>query len=725
MSNSTDFVKPDALGCHSFEGEILSTYASEEGKAWLKSLKETLADAADDQLIFSMRNKVYRLPCPLGGTDLCIKSFKQPGPVRSRLYRRYGSKAQRAHQYARHLFQTGNLVAEPIGFIEQWNGSQQQHSYLISRYLENSSDFYTEMNELLRNRPYAGAFIELCRTVAQAVRTMHDNGFAHQDLGPQNILLQRTGKAQWGHVSVIDLNRGKLLGRALSLKERAKDLDRMKIPSHFRTIFYHIYFNDGDIPTEFQTQVDKAFKRFYWHQKTRPWRHPVRTLLKATRNATEHPKKVTTGLPALRDMWLWDEYSGQPSVVLTGFERRNERATADIWRTLWACLIQAPAIVKRYKHLKTQQYLQPRSLNLRLGVSVEVDTDFAKQRELLQSLAPQSLLVRCYFHLGSDHQKHCVRALSELKADGHSVSLALIQSRQAINHPDQWALFVSEMLAKTHQLLDFVEIGHAINRVKWGLWNLSEMGRLWEHAELWKTQYPDLTFLGPAVNDFEFQYYPPLLNRFGKAFDALSGHLYVDRRGAPENEQSGFNTLDKCTLANAIARNFQKAGYYITEVNWPLEDTGLHSPLAGAYIKNGAQQSALHVSESTSASYMIRYALIALCSGMTERIWWWRLSHPGFGLIDNGSGWRPRPGWHAYAQFQRRISEGEFLSYRLKDGVHEYQFSGFTVVYSESSSTMTLPEDIVKIEDVTGTELPLQNPLTVDDSPLYLIGSGN
>ena len=46
-----------------------------------------------------------------------------------------------------------------------------------------------------------------------------------------------------------------------------------------------------------------------------------------------------------------------------------------------------------------------------------------------------------------------------------------------------------------------------------------------------------------------------------------------------------------------------------------------------------------------SSRDMIRYLLIALCSGMVERVYWRRLVARGFGLIDDvePGTWRPRP----------------------------------------------------------------------------------
>ena len=114
----------------------------------------------------------------------------------------------------------------------------------------------------------------------------------------------------------------------------------------------------------------------------------------------------------------------------------------------------------------------------------------------------------------------------------------------------------------------------------------------------------------------------------GVRFDAVSALLYVDRRGAPENAQAGFDTVDKVVLLKAIAETAKNAAgrVWITEVNWPLWE-GPHSP-AGKSVS---------VDEESQADYLVRYYLLALGTGLVERVFWWQLVARGYGLIDPAS----------------------------------------------------------------------------------------
>lgn len=727
MNTRQQFITLAELGISSYSGEVLSAFDNLHGKEWLATLTSTLAKLDDQHLLYKQRNRVYRIADPTGPGELCVKVFKKPDRLRSLIYRQQGSKAQRAHQFAKHLFAQHAAVTEPVGFIEQWQGSQLVESVLISRFYPNATDLYSEMTYLLRDHPYAGAFVNLIRVTAQAVRKMHDSGFLHGDLGPQNILLTRTGDASWTSPVFIDLNRGQLCSSP-TLRQRARDLERMKIPTHFLRIFHHIYFNDGAVPAEFLRWDEHYRARFRLHQRSRKYRHPIRTLKNIWSPKVDNRKHTSTGQPAPRDVWLWDEFSAQPSVMHRKKERARERKLSDLWVTIAATLQVAPSVYKHYQERKASVYQQPIDMRQRLGISLEVDESFALQRKALVELPASNILVRCYYHLGTSHIAACHGAIGALKADGHKVSLALIQSRDAVIHPERWFDFVDQALERLHEYLDCVEVGHAVNRVKWGFWNLEEITRLWPTDGRWKARYPHLTFIGPAVNDFEFQYYPPLLARAGQQFDALSGHLYVDRRGAPETAQNGFSSLEKGLLAKALADQAGKHDFYVTEVNWPLKNTGLYSPVAGAYQVKDSKESNLHVSDELSAAYMVRYALITLCSGAVSGIWWWRLAHPGFGLIDTAQGWRLRPGWHAFATFQRNLANTTFVQKHQQGEIQWWDFVDtdtgqptVSIAYALQSTPLQIPREFFSGCDLYGRALSFDTDRTllVNEYPTY------
>ena len=109
----------------------------------------------------------------------------------------------------------------------------------------------------------------------------------------------------------------------------------------------------------------------------------------------------------------------------------------------------------------------------------------------------------------------------------------------------------------------------------------------------------------------------------------------------------------------------------MTEVNWPLAE-GPHSPAGRAVA----------VDEATQADYLARYFLLALGSGLAERVYWWQLVARGYGLLDPQADGtlRRRPAFHALAALAHHLegaqSEGllpsaagaRLVRFRLADG---------------------------------------------------------
>ena len=702
-----------------YVGELAAPFASLEFAQWLVQLPAELA-GKDAQLVYRLRNKIYRVADPLTpDAGICVKAFKPPPLLRCLFYRRIGSKAARSHRFALHLRTHDAGVTEPIAYFERWSGPRLVESYLLTRFLDSGTDLYSEMSRLLNEDPDAAKYIALLRFTAVATRRMHDCGYVHNDLGGQNLMLRRTGDATWAAPCFIDLNRGGIQ-TAVSLRARARDLAKLEFPSHFRRIFFQIYFGDGPIPREFARWEAWQRLRITWHNESRKYRHPIRHLLR------HRNKIVSTGRPEYRDIWLWDGKSGQPSVVLESRDRRRERPATDLLRVAAANLRRAPTIWTRYHELLPQAYAQPVDFTRRFGVAVETGPNFAAQLQLLEATPGLPVFVRCYFHQGSAGLDACAAAVAQLAACGHEVALGLIQSRRAVLAPAEWQSFLSEALRRLHPHIRFAEIGHAVNRVKWGMWGIRETVSLWESVADLRAQYPSVKILGPAVNDFEYHYYPPLLARLAGKIDGLSNHLYVDRRGAPENFQGKFSLLEKCALGRAMAEVHGLNGFYVTETNWPLRATGDYSPLAGAYTPNNYVESPLHVDEETYAAYMIRYALIALGSGMTERVWWWRLAARGYGLIDDVAGLRPRPAWAALIQFHRTLGVSTFLRREEREGAFWFHFENATVAYALKPTTITVPENCTAVHDMRGTAVlgRAGNPLTLGADPMYLTRQG-
>ena len=143
--------------------------------------------------------------------------------------------------------------------------------------------------------------------------------------------------------------------------------------------------------------------------------------------------------------------------------------------------------------------------------------------------------------------------------------------------------------------------------------------------------FPELKLIGPSVIDFEYYYTASsLFNLKNIKFDKLSSLLYVDRRGAPDKRQYGFNFKNKINLLTSMVHLSAKANneIYITEANWPLENTAPYAPTSEKEC----------VSESDYSQYMQDYIKIAKGTNKIDKLYWHQLVAPGYGLVDNRDG---------------------------------------------------------------------------------------
>jgi hypothetical protein len=241
--------------------------------------------------------------------------------------------------------------------------------------------------------------------------------------------------------------------------------------------------------------------------------------------------------------------------------------------------------------------------------------------------------------------------VQDLRREGFDVTVSLLQRREDVVNPAGWTGFLEEVFSGFSSLCSHFEVGHAWNRTKWGVWDYREYIDLaWPAFFLARKHRARL--VGPAVIDFEFHLYPPTLRVL--PFDKVSSLLYVDRTGAPENAQFGWTAAKKIALLRAVADASlaERRSCWITEVNWPLRDTGKYSPAPGKPS----------VTEEEQANYLVRYFVIVLAGGLVERIFWWQLAAPGYGLIDSRSEpWRKRPGFFALKTMAALLEGSRFV----------------------------------------------------------------
>jgi hypothetical protein len=714
----------------SLSGELRAGLSADVGE-----LRRVIDPGAAEQTIHWGRNYLYRARLASGAGDLAVvvKVFREPN-ARQRLSRRLkGSKAQRSFDASMALLAAGVPVPRPVAALESTDGAGA--SFFLYEPLESVTEarYFWRARNAGRERELfpeidGGLLLE---RLAATLRRMHDADLWHRDVSAGNVLLAgdwsgRGGSS--GDLYLIDLARTRI-AKALTSSERMRDLARLPLHrSEDRAALLATYF--GRPPSAAERSL------FALHHHAFHLRHRAKDRLRGVRRAVRgltsrgaHPHlPPAPDDAAVRDRVVWDELSHQPHLHAGRTAKlRTRLGDAGIHGREAALLLRRlPAIVARYRSLRRALYATPAAFG-EAGVglhggSAPVETLIAE----VDALGVRRVLLRIQpWERELDRDSALAR---ELRARGKDVMLAVAQNRDLVRDPARWRASLAEIAERFDGLVSQVQIGHAINRSKWGIWNQREYADLVRAAaEVFAARSsadrPAMKIVGPGVIDFELYATCIALDwpQNPVRFDAVSSLLYVDRRGAPENRQAGLDAVAKAVLLRATIQTSRHGDResWITEVNWPLHE-GPHSP-AGRHVA---------VSEDAQASYLTRYYVLLLGSGMVERVYWWQLAARGYGLADHGErGLRRRPSWHALAFLSRALEGSRALGPVPSSSplvVHAFaraDGSTWQVGWSAADRPVEwkLPARPLRLFDRGGAELaaPAETTITVGGSPVY------
>lgn len=659
-----------------------------------------------------------------GTAEAVVKQFSNRSS-RERWKRRLkGSKAEKSWRAAAALLAAGVQTPAPLFLIEaeapdgpSLYVTERLHDFVESRYYFRALAKGTERAE------FPGIDrAELMAMIGNTFRRVHVAGVWHRDLSIGNLLLVE-GERQL-EIYLIDLDRARLPAR-LGMCRRLRDISRLPILDPVdRQAFWRAYWGRSLSLLSLRGLTFRFLQRaFLAKNRWKPrLRRPVRSV-KAwliPRSTHVHIPDAPGGAPA-RDKSVWDHLSDQPHQHASRRERIAIRLgdTAAHAAALAAAAGAAPRIWKRYRELLEGRGRGPIKW---AGAGIALRPLPGREEDLLAAvdrLGVRRVLLRLHPWQQEHHDEEALAR--ELFARGYELAFALPQNRELVRDPNRWRGAVSELVDRFRPLGGDFQVGQAINRSKWGIWNYREYLRLAAIAREVLSGYPNTRLIGPAVIDFELQATAAVLNMPSEVrFDIVSSLLYVDRRGAPENKQLGFDTVAKCALLKAIAETSKNSGdeCWVTEVNWPLWE-GPHSP-AGRPVS---------VDEETQADYLVRYYLATLTSGFVQRVYWWQLAARGYGLLDpSGEALRERPSFKALATLQNRLTGATYMRTEPSSATtrilsFEIEGRSFLVAWSLAGpETVTLGAPFERALSREGEALPFEPGLTVGlrSSPVYL-----
>ena len=413
--------------------------------------------------------------------------------------------------------------------------------------------------------------------------------------------------------------------------------------------------------------------------------------------------------------FTWDNYSDQPYQLKDrSFKKAmRKKELFSLIYTIFSALFILPiaAVI--------QSFISKRKISTDtfFGMSINLDREPEVTKALVDELEITTLLIR--FPLWEmDRLDEYVEFTKNYQ--NKKIILNIMQDREHVEDLVLLEKDLSTLFGAFSLYVDSFQVGSTINRAKWGFFSVREYLRFYRVAYQLKASYPNLTLLGPSVIDFEYHFTAhALFNFFKLKYDGVSALLYVDRRGAPENGQMGFDLRKKIDFLDALTLLSPKAArkIYLTETNWPISDTAPYAPTSEFEC----------VDEESYANFMVRYYLLAFATQKVDSVYWHQLVAPGYGLVDSREGIRKRTAFAAFKTMNTLLKEMEFLSFEHKNGT-------FTLLTKNENQTLTA---IWSLEPKTFTYLVAKtyidrdgkqfkkSSIEIGPSPIYFIEKSN
>lgn len=611
-----------------------------------------------------------------GDLAVVVKQFRHDDLQTRLRRRRRGTRARLSFVAARRLRSLSIATPEPVLYAE--SKTLEGPAWFVCRLVPDARELRHVLRALNAGK-IAERFPgidgpELLRRVGALAAELHRHGIWFRDLTSGNVLLaEPTTDAK---LYLVDLNRARFR-RRLSTSQRLRDLGRMPVLRSEDRSEYLRGYRSGGLARFQRLWFEVCHHGFRFRIRTkedarRGLRRLADVLLPRRRGHPHIPAADCRAKPQERA--VWDPLTDQPHQQATRGQRLGVRLRDAVRhpRPLLRAAGPLLASIVEGKRLRRRIERAPERVSFS-GLGVAVGPDSAPVGALVEAIADlgvEHVLLRFHLWRGLDGDLLRLAKILDRRAP-RPVDLVfqLAQDRSLVRDSGLWLRRVEEAVAALSPLGSTFLIGQAPNRSKWGVWRPDEYWKLLAAGgAAVRAANPDARVLAPAVIDFEPHATAALVHSGlpEHRFDILASQLYVDRRGAPENLQLGFDLAGKLALLRALAGRAPDCASdrsWVTEFNWPLEE-GPHAP-AGRDVA---------VDEDTQASYLVRYCLEALGTGFAERVYWWQLSAAGYGLIDpRGGSLRRRPAYRALRQLQRELAGAQVERIRLPDAVCGYR----------------------------------------------------
>ena len=413
----------------------------------------------------------------------------------------------------------------------------------------------------------------------------------------------------------------------------------------------------------------------------------------------------------MKEPYRWDNYSDQPYPLQDKVYKKKMRKSqiGSLLKTFIISLFILPLSIVMTPFVKRKKI----NSNDFFCIGVDFERNPNETLKMIEELGVNRILLR--IKLWEMDKLPLLKDFIFLCKD-KKVTLKILQYREHVEDLSLLKRDLETIFTSLNQHVDIFEIGSTINRAKWGFFSVDEFNRFFQVAyDLKVSKFSHVKLIGGGVIDFEYHFSAhTLFNLFKYRYDAISSLLYVDRRGAPENMQMGFNLQDKIALLSTMVWLSPKSVHelHVTETNWPISNTAPYAPTSEHEC----------VSEELYAHYMLRYYLLSLASQQVDSVSWHQLIAPGYGLIDNREGIRKREAFEVYKFMVQTLKNSQFLRLDIKRGYYILQFlvdEKLLQIHWSVRPTTLKNEDYFTVCSSSGKSIK-EETLHVASSPLYI-----
>ncbi|MEE3240276.1 MAG: hypothetical protein VX231_04840, partial [Pseudomonadota bacterium] len=537
-----------------------------------------------------------------------VKSFKPPNLLQGSIYRYFRkTKARRSYEYSESLRTNSIDTPKAFGYVEIFNCFRLCNSYFICESLNYDFLIRDIINEPSFHRD------NILKQFTQFTFNMHQKGVLHLDYSLGNIAMTKENDDYRFHL--FDINRMQF--------GKISPIDGIKNFSRISSDHATIKLLSSEYAKLAKIEEKKAHDILSFESKKTINYFARKRKLKQFFNANKH-------LPP--SYFPWDNHSDQPHVIRDKAIRKEllRRSILPSFKLL-SSFIFLPVMMLSFlfsKRVKLEQKINNIGLCLNLdNVTTDRNTiDNQALQKLVDELGVKNLAIRLPLANFDHIEKYYTFIESFTDRD---VLVVILQDREHINNSKLLKERLHHIFERFNGSVSTFQIGNAVNRKKWAFTSQDEYFDFFKQAQDIKNEsFPSIKLLGSNIIDFDLPFLTRSLFHCKPIhYNGVASQLYVDRRGAPENKQLGFDTLGKINIYHHLTSMSRKSDnqLYITEVNWPLKGMGEWAPAQGDCM----------VDEPAQAAYLVRYYLMMIASGKVEKCYWHQLIAPGYGLIND------------------------------------------------------------------------------------------